>query len=161
MIKLEDITGIGEVSRGVSSVVSDVSRTVDRVHTSTHERLQEANRARQIELEHAKTRADVDKANAKHASLFVAGARPACLWLAVVAGALYILMSVVWFAIVVGYPDHADNVDVAQLQAIFDALLYFAGTFALGFGTLRTVDKYGGVARDTMSQVIYKMRPSK
>ena len=82
---------------------------------------------------------EINKAEAQHSSIFVAGWRPASGWICNV-GLLYTFLLqpfLTWMSTVAGIP--------VPPQIPFDALYVLLGSL-LGVGTLRTVDKIKGVA---------------
>jgi hypothetical protein len=95
---------------------------------------------------------EVNKVEAAHASLFVAGWRPFIGWVGgfslLYAGVIYPLLSWVWGALVVmGYVPP----DVVPPPYIDSALLGTIVTGMLGIGTMRTYEKKNGTARDAIS----------
>lgn len=101
----------------------------------------------ELELQRAVTRAsemqvEVNKVEAGHASVFVAGWRPGCGWLCVlgIGWSLLIQPIYVWAAIVFNLPG-ADMPKI-NTDGLFE--LIFA---MLGLGSLRSYEKIKGVAR--------------
>ena len=91
------------------------------------------------ELDQMMGQLEINKTEAAHASIFVAGWRPASGWICNIGLAYTFLLQplLTWACTVAG---------VAQPPGIpFDALYVLLGSL-LGVGTLRTVDKVKGVA---------------
>lgn len=88
---------------------------------------------------------DVNIEQAKHPSLFVAGARPAALWLCVGCIAYhFILHDTIAWAIAVWAPDvkPPPDLDVSELMFLASGLL--------GLGGMRSWEKNKGVARNNL-----------
>lgn len=101
------------------------------------------------EAEAARDRAQLDLAQAQHASLFVAGARPAMLW-AAASGLLmqFVALPAVWLVFVALALSRGQTPPDMPVMDI-SALLALAGTGAGLYG-LRGVEKAKGVARDNL-----------
>ena len=122
-------TGVGQVADLVTTVINKI--WPDKSEQEKQE-LAAALTVVQGQLE-------INKVEAGHASIFVAGWRPASGWICNI-GLLYTFLLqplLTWLCTVAG---------VAQPPGIpFDALYVLLGSL-LGVGTLRTVDKVKGVA---------------
>ena len=85
---------------------------------------------------------DINKEEAKHSSIFVAGARPAILWIcgAGLAWNFVIKPIMMWLSFLYGFElDGAPDLDTGELTTILLGML--------GLGGLRTYEKSIGVAR--------------
>ena len=83
---------------------------------------------------------DINKQEAANGSVFVAGWRPFCGWVCGAAlGLIYVVGPLfVWLTALLGHPTPFPSLDTQTLMTLLFAML--------GMGTLRTVDKIGGVA---------------
>ena len=86
----------------------------------------------------------INEVQAQHGSVFVAGARPAIMWICGAAlGWNYILQPIVmWFAFLTGVEglDQAPKLETGELTTILLGML--------GLGGMRTLEKRTGVARN-------------
>ena len=89
---------------------------------------------------------DVNKEQAKHPSLFVAGARPSIMWICAFALAWqYILSPMASWALAIWYPVVTlPQLGTEELTGLVMALL--------GLGAARSYEKAKGVARNSMSR---------
>ena len=90
---------------------------------------------------------DVNKVEAKHSSVFVAGARPATLWICAFAlGYHYIIQPFLVFAVHIYDPTipQPPSIDMSTLTTILLGLL--------GLGGLRTYEKVKKVNRDSLKE---------
>jgi len=88
--------------------------------------------------------ADANIAQSKHGSLFVAGARPAIMWICAL-GLLtqFFLMPIAEWAVVIWMPDTVlPKLNTGELMTLTLSLL--------GLGGLRSFEKSKGIARDKM-----------
>jgi hypothetical protein len=142
-----DLIGIGSIIEGVGKVAGDLI-------TTDKERLEMALEERKLALEEKKidqatdlAQVDVNKIEAASTSVFVSGWRPAVGWVGVAGLAYqflgYPLMQWVWAfgqgadLIPKGLPPPPD-LQVEQLMTLLAGLL--------GFGGMRSFEKYRGVA---------------
>ena len=65
---------------GLGAIIEGVGRIADDIITSDEERLKVALQEKQIDAALVQGQLEVNKAEAQHKSLFVAGARPAVIW---------------------------------------------------------------------------------
>ncbi|MDY7026632.1 MAG: holin family protein [Pseudomonadota bacterium] len=126
---------------------------VDSLITTDEERLQEEYKARQqqldFELEVIKTQTEINKAEAQHKSIFVAGWRPAIGWVCALAIGyqflIYPLISWVWtLCLAQGW------VGMQEPPEINTGALWTIVTGMLGMGAMRTVDKIKKVDTKTI-----------
>jgi len=87
----------------------------------------------------------VNKQEAAHKSLFVAGGRPAIIWIGAAAiGYTHIVYPFLKFAVILVNPDFPiDQLPTIELDDIMPLMLGL-----MGLGGLRTYEKIKGVARD-------------
>lgn len=88
---------------------------------------------------------EINKVQAQHGSVFVAGARPAIMWIcgAGIAWNFVVKPILMWGAFVVGIDlTEAPELDTSELTTILLGML--------GLGGLRTYEKRLGVARNTL-----------
>lgn len=132
--------GIGETAAAIGSAakdIQDVFTTSDREELAQYEA-----ETRRIEAEGAARQGQIDAnvMQAQHPSMFVAGARPAIMWICAIAMLYHFILYPLFGAAIVklGYP----LVDLAwqELSVVLMGLL--------GLGGVRTYEKVKGVARD-------------
>lgn len=142
---------IGAILGGVTDLIGDM-------HTSDKEKLDAEIELRKLGLESERIDAslltgqiDVNKEEAKHASVFVAGGRPAILWVGAVSlGWTYVahpIMTWLW-AILQGVGWIAATLPPPPIMDI-EALMVLVGG-VLGLGGFRSFEKVRGVARSSM-----------
>ena len=132
-------TGAGE---GAGAVVNAVGGTLDRLFTSDDERLTHAEVMERLRQQPDAAQALVNLAEASHRAVFVAGWRPFIGWVCGAAlGYNFILRDLLAWALTAWWPTIAlpPALQMDQLMTVLLGLL--------GLGTLRTVEKIGGVAR--------------
>ena len=143
---------IGAILGGVTDLIGDM-------HTSDKEKLDAEIELRKLGLESERIEAslltgqiDVNKEEAKHASVFVAGGRPAILWVGAVSlGWTYVahpIMTWLW-AILQGVGWIAATLPPPPILDI-EALMVLVGG-VLGLGGFRSFEKVRGVARDRLN----------
>lgn len=133
----------------LGGIVSTVGQIIDDLVTTDKERLEAEIEMRKLGIEErridadlAKGQIEVNKEDAKHDSVFVAGARPFIMWVCGFAFAYVAILepllrfaSKVWF----GYAGEFPTIDTdLTLQVLFGIL---------GLGAYRTAEKFKGVAR--------------
>ena len=142
---------IGAILGGVTDLIGDM-------HTSDKEKLGAEIELRKLGLESERIEAslltgqiDVNKEEAKHASVFVAGGRPAILWVGAVSlGWTYVahpIMTWLW-AILQGVGWIDATLPPPPILDI-EALMVLVGG-VLGLGGFRSFEKVRGVARDAI-----------
>lgn len=133
---------------GLGSIVEGVGKVADDLFTSDEEKLKIALEEKQIEAKLVESQLEVNKVEAAHDSMFVAGWRPAIGWIGAVALAyqfvVYPMMTWGWStAQAKGYIDIATNpppvLDADVLFALISGMLGIAG--------LRSFDKMKGTAK--------------
>ena len=130
---------------GIKEVADGVSSAIDKFVETGEEKKAAALLVAKMEQEPAKWQAEINKVEASHPSIFVAGWRPAIGWICAVSlGAYFIpkflFASFLWVKTciatnsIVTYPVNADGL-VQLILAL------------LGMGAIRMVEKLNGVAR--------------
>ena len=97
--------------------------------------------AQSMEFELVNKQLEINNTEAKHPSIFVAGARPAALWVCVI-GLCYDFLGwplLSWLSSSVGIPP-PPTIDNGSLMSLLGTLL--------GLGTFRTLEALKGVKRD-------------
>jgi hypothetical protein len=139
----------------IGTIASTIADIIDSVHTSDEEKLQAAIEAQKLGIEEQKISANllqgqmaINEAEAKHASVFVAGWRPAVGWVGVLGlfyqFALYPLLIWGWslFQAWGWVPLEMRPPPLLDVEA----LIVLLGAI-LGIGAARTVEKVKGVAQ--------------
>jgi hypothetical protein len=131
--------GAGE---GLASPIQAVGNVIDALFTSDEEKLDKQAVLARIAQQPAMVQAEINKVEAAHRAVFVAGWRPFVGWVCGAALAYNFICRdlIVWGATLL---DAAVPIPPAlQMDALMTVLLGL-----LGLGTLRTVEKIGGVSR--------------
>ena len=141
-----NLLGIGDIVKGVGSIADDL-------FTSDEERLKIALQERQLSATLVQGQLDINKAEAQHKSVFVAGWRPFIGWVGGIALAyqfvLYPLLVWIWaLGQANGWipcyidPQQAAGECTFAAPPVFDSGPLFAiVTGMLGIGTMRSYDK--------------------
>lgn len=128
----------------VDSVVGVAGKVLDKFveDKDLRTKLDAELKSQLINLDALQAKANIEQA--KHPSLFVAGARPAIMWICAFALAWqYILAPITSWALVVWYPMITlPALETEELTGLIMALL--------GLGSMRTVEKWKGVSRENM-----------
>ena len=145
---------------GIGSIVESIGNIADDLFTSDEERLKAAIEMRKLGIEEMKIDAglaqgqiEVNKAEAAHPSLFVAGWRPAVGWTCVTAMAYqFLLYPMLQWGWAFGQardwlPATLDAPPMLDTSALYTVLFGL-----LGLGTMRTFEKVKGVARNAWEQ---------
>ncbi|NOY63597.1 MAG: hypothetical protein GXP10_10705 [Gammaproteobacteria bacterium] len=137
----------------IGSIISGVGKIADDLFTSDEERLKIALQEKAIEAGLIKGQLDVNAAEAKHKSVFVAGWRPAIGWVGALAMlyqfVVYPLLTWLWaIAQAKGYLP-ADLPAPPTLPA--DAL-WVVISGMLGVAGMRSFDKFKGTQTDAIKQ---------
>lgn len=127
---------------GIGDIIGGVGQVIDDLHTSDEERARMDLEARKVEAELQKAQIDVNKVEAASANWFVAGARPAVMWICAFALAYASIIEPVGrflARVLFGYAGDFPVIDTdITLQVLFGIL---------GLGAFRSVEKVKGVAR--------------
>lgn len=130
--------GIAETVVGVAGKVLDKFVEDKDLKTKLNAELQ----AQIIQLDLAQAQANIEQA--KHASIFVAGARPAIMWVCCFALAWqFILAPITSWLVALGYP--AVLLPPLETEGLIGLIMAL-----LGLGGMRTVEKWQGVARNNL-----------
>lgn len=130
---LKSFLGIGA---DLASPVEAVGNAFDKLFTSDEEKAQAAAVMEKLRQQPAALQVEINKLEAQHRSVFVAGARPAILWICAAGLAFAFLINPViqWFT---GNPGPE-----LPLQYVMELVWAI-----LGLGTLRTWEKVQGRAK--------------
>lgn len=135
----------GVIGIDVGSIITGVGKVADDLFTSDEERLKIELQEKAMEAQLVQGQMDINKAEAQHASIFVAGWRPAIGWIGAAALAYQFILypMLVW-----GWKLFQANGWVpADLQPppVLDAdALWVLLTGMLGIAGLRSFDKFKG-----------------
>jgi len=130
--------GIAETVVGVAGKVLDKFVEDKDLKTKLNAELQ----SQLIQLDLAQAQANIEQA--KHASIFVAGARPAIMWVCCFALAWqFILAPMASWGLAIFNP--ALILPVLETEGLIGLIMAL-----LGLGGMRTVEKWQGVARNNM-----------
>lgn len=138
--------GIG--GKAIAAPIKAVGDVIDNIFTSDEEKLDKKIILERIKNQLPAIQAEITKQEASHASIFVAGGRPALLWICAISLGLYyvpqfIVASFLWAKLclakntLLSYP-----IDAKQLIELVVVLIG-----AYGF---RTIEKFKGIARNNM-----------
>ena len=131
---------MGVLSKLLGGGVEGVAKAVDRFVETPDERSAAALKEEALRLKPLLAQLDINREEARHASVFVAGARPATLWLCalcmggIVAAAVY-----GWFT----------GLDVSALYAIYGTTV---APVHLGLLGIRSFEKTKGIHRDGVAR---------
>lgn len=130
------------VAEAVTTVGTLANTIVDKIFP-------DADQAQKAELQLMLSQIEVNKVSATNASVFVSGARPAALWVAVVGFAAHILVfpPLTWLATIKNWPV-PPTLDVETIMLLLGGLL--------GLGGFRTYEKVKGVGRDALREPVEK-----
>ena len=153
----------------IGGIVREVADVIDDLHTSDEERQAGELEAQKLENQLLLGQQEINKVEAAHASLFVAGARPFIMWVCGVAlGLVYIPQSLVkaWLwsyqaVVAVHYWDGKGT--IANLPAYPDmgvADLVTLLLALLGMSTLRHRETMAGTAREAPLTNPLKRKPA-
>jgi|TARA_R100000479_G_C6224074_1_gene142781 hypothetical protein len=131
---------IGKLLGG--GLVDSVGKIVDELHTSDEEKAQAKIKLKELENELQTKQMDINKVEAGHKSIFVAGWRPALGWIIVIIlGYSYLFQPFIAMTLkIIGKDVELPNLNLDQ---IFPLILGM-----LGLGGLRSFEKSKGIARD-------------
>ena len=144
------------------SIVEAISNAVDERKVSPEEVMEYKLKDKRIDAALAVGQMVIASEQAKHPSVFVAGARPAVMWICAAALAwnyvLYPLMSfLVWL-----FPEYRDVMETAPKLDTSELMTLLTGM--LGFGGFRTFEKMRNVDTreiDGLPDILISGKPSK
>lgn len=119
----------GLVGGGIAEPISAIGGVLDKLFTSDEERLSKQALLAKIAQKPGEIQAEINKIEAKHRSLFVAGWRPFIGWVCGLGLAYQYLIS----PIANGFGCSFPSIDSSSLHSLVVAML--------GFGVYRTVEK--------------------
>ena len=122
--------------KSIADPIDAIGNAVDKIFTSDDERLQAQAVIDKIRLQPAILNAELNKVEAKHRSVFVAGWRPAIGWICAAGIGFAFIGNPLLERFVGGDPV------VVPLDMILELVLAM-----LGMGALRTVEKIKGVTK--------------
>ncbi len=132
---------IGPIIKPLIDRIPNKNERAEAEEEITKQLLDATNKAVQGQLE-------INNTQAQHGSIFVAGARPAIMWICGAAlGWNYIMQPILmWFAFVTGVEglDQAPRLDTGELTTILLGML--------GLGGMRSFEKKMGVARSDIKR---------
>jgi hypothetical protein len=127
-----DFTGIGSIMTGAGILAKDI-RTAITGDISAEKKAELEAKALELESQAMLAQAEILKAEATSPNLFIAGARPAILWI----GALVILYSYVISPVLVTFGVPSPDIQLGDLWPVITGIL--------GLGTMRSYEKVNGV----------------
>jgi len=128
------------VSGGAASLAKGVADAIDRfVETDDEKRAAQILREK-IQHDEGRWQAEINRVEAAHRSIFVAGWRPAIGWICAMGLGTHFVLSplLVWITRIIGYDVVPPIMDVGTLMTLVMGML--------GMGALRTVDKARGTS---------------
>lgn len=132
----------------IGGIIETVGKIADDLITTDKERIELALREREIDQRTDLAQLEVNKVEAQHSSIFVAGARPAILWVGATALAWTFIVHPMlvwgWSLLQAAAWVPADMIPPPTLDS--DALWVIVSGI-LGLGGYRTFEKVKGVAR--------------
>jgi hypothetical protein len=127
-----DLKGIGDIFSGAGKLAGDIRGAITG-DISAEKKAELAIKAQEIEAALATAQTEILKAEAASPNLFIAGARPAILWI----GALVILYSYVIAPVLTTFGVPSPDIQLGDLWPVITGIL--------GLGTMRTYEKAQGV----------------
>ena len=122
--------------KSVSQSIDALGHALDKVSTTDEERLQAQAVLERLRQQPALLQAEINKTSAVHRSWFVAGGRPALLWVAAIGWLVEFIVNPLAQLLL----DRSLNMPVDQMVWLTGAVLGI-------YGTLRTFEKVGGVSK--------------
>ncbi len=143
---------MGLVNVDLGSAITGIGEVADNLFTSDEERLQMAIEDKKIDAGLMQSQSAVNLASAKHKSTFVAGARPAVIWVGAAAMAyqfiLHPLLAWYWTMLqALGLMEA--GIPAPPLLNTGDLYTVISGV--LGIGAMRSYDKQKGTATDAIA----------
>lgn len=132
----------------VEKLIDPVSSVLDKVVVDKNEKARLAHEiatmSEKFAAENAALQAQANIAQSKHPSMFVAGARPAIMWICALGLFVqFFVMPIAEWVCAVWYPE------VALFEMQTEALMTLTLSM-LGVGGMRSFEKFKGVARDNL-----------
>jgi hypothetical protein len=133
---------------GIGSIVEGIGKVADDLFTSDEERLKISLEETRLGVEVAKGQLEVNKQEAAHSSLFVAGWRPCIGWIGAIAlGYQFILYPLMIWAWTLAQDNGVISLTTKAPPVMDSDVLFALITGMLGIAGLRSFDKTKGVAR--------------
>lgn len=132
---------------GLGSIVEGVGKVADDLFTSDEERLKIALQEKTIDADLVKGQQEINKTEAQHASIFVAGWRPAIGWIGAIAlGYQFVVYPLMVWAWAVAQAKGYISVDTKPPPVLDADVLFALITGMLGIAGMRSFDKAKGTA---------------
>ena len=119
-----------------ASPIEALGSAIDKVTTTDEERVQAQALLEKLRQQPALLQAEINKTSAMHASWFVAGGRPALLWVAAMGWLMEFIVNPV-FQMLTG----------RSFAMPVDQMVWLTGAVLGIYGTLRTVEKMNGKSK--------------
>ena len=114
--------------RPVTPIIDAIGNAIDSVHTSTEEKMQMRLVLEKLRQEPAKLQIELNKIEAAHRTLFVAGGRPFIIW---VCGAVmlygYLMQPIISFFLVYNGHPHLPLTNLKEMYPVLFAILGLSG----------------------------------
>ncbi len=122
-------------------LVGSVGKIVDELHTSEEEKAQAKIKLQELDNQLKTKQMDINKVEAGHRSIFIAGWRPALGWISALSvGYVYLFQPFIVMGLKIAGSDvELPSLDLSQLFPLILGML--------GLGGLRTIEKAKGVAK--------------
>jgi hypothetical protein len=122
-------------------LVGSVGKIVDELHTSDEEKAQAKIKLQELDNQLKTKQMDINKVEAGHRSIFVAGWRPALGWISALSvGYVYLFQPFIVMVLKIAGSDiELPTLDLSQLMPLILGML--------GLGGLRSFEKAKGVAK--------------
>ena len=121
---------------GVAPSLEALGSAIDKVSTSDEERLQGQALLEKLRNEPAILQAEINKTAAAHASWFVAGGRPALLWVAALGWLMEFVINPIF-----------EMASGKTFAMPVDQMVWLTGSVLGIYGTLRTFEKISGKSK--------------
>jgi hypothetical protein len=136
---------------GIGAIVEGVSKIADDLFTSDEERLKVALQEKVIEAGLIQGQLDINVAEAKHKSIFVAGWRPAIGWVGAIAlGYQFILYPFLTWIWSIAQAKHWVPIELSPPPPLPADALWVILSGMLGIAGMRSFDKLKGTQTDNL-----------
>jgi hypothetical protein len=150
------------VSVDLGSVIREGGSVLDNLFTSDKERMEIGLQDKKMDISLLTGQMEVNKTEAAHRSLFVAGWRPALGWVGAIAlGYKFLFHPLLTWAWAILQAAGIIPLDASLPPEIDASELYPIILGMLGLGTMRTVEGVKGVKSSDISQSVKKKQPKK
>lgn len=140
--------GSGLLNLDFGSIISGVGGIIDDLHTSDEEKLKAALQEKAMDVELVKGQLDINRAEAAHRSMFVAGWRPALGWCGAMAiGYKFLLYPLIVWAWVFLQGQGWVPAELSAPPSVDAGELYPIIFGMLGLGGMRSIEKIKQVAK--------------